>query len=92
MYHSCLASMVLSTNDADNYLRLLSDDPDDYDIRRIDSRVIFIFKKSPPEIIYRRIDKVNDRLFFRVSQRAGKTRKTTKGDRYYPGIVQLIII
>lgn len=69
------SSMVLSTNDADNYLRLLSDDPDDYDIRRIDSRVIFIFKKSPPEIIYRRIDKVNDRLFFEYHREREKHEK-----------------
>lgn len=69
------SSMVLSTNDADNYLRLLSDDPADYDIRSIDSRVIYIFKKAPPEIIYRRIDKVNDRLYFEYHKEREKHEK-----------------
>lgn len=69
------SSMVLSGKDAGNYLRLLSDDADHYEIVSIDSRTIYIFKKSPPEIIYRRLDSVNDRLFIEYHREREKHEK-----------------
>lgn len=57
-------SMVQDTKSINNLTRYLSDDADDYEIVEIEERTIYIFKKTPPEVIYKRLDAVNDRLYF----------------------------
>lgn len=66
------SSIVLDAKDAGNFMRYLSDDADDYEIINIDTRTIFIFKKTPPQKLYAMLDSVNDLVYIEYHRQREK--------------------
>lgn len=68
-------SMVEDAKGVGNFVPYLSDDADHYEIIQVDHRVIYIFKKSPLERIYKRLDAVNDRLYIEYHRYEGANQR-----------------
>ena len=68
-YHSSrdvsqlFTSIVLSDNDMENFLPLLSDDPHHYDIYQRDRLTIYSFKCIQSEKVYNLLDRMNNLLY-----------------------------
>jgi len=56
-------SMILSDDDAKNYLTELNDDADKYEISRNERMTFYVFKDTQPERVYNMLDRLNNILY-----------------------------
>lgn len=56
-------SMILSDDDAKNYLIELNDDADKYEVSKNDRMIFYVFKDIQPERVYNMLDRLNNILY-----------------------------